>query len=140
MTREDERAPDQREFLGVGWKFPLQVTPEGRIAQARHEQRIEESILLILSTARGELPMLQDFGCGIHDALFAPSDPRSLALTAHLVREALTRHEVRIDLLDVRAESSAEAPTLLLIRIHYRIRATNAVGNLVYPFYIKEGR
>ena len=33
-----------RDFLGIGWKFPLQVTPPGRIAQARYEQRIEESI------------------------------------------------------------------------------------------------
>ena len=28
----------QREFLGVGWKFPLQVTPGGTIAQAKYEQ------------------------------------------------------------------------------------------------------
>jgi hypothetical protein len=131
---------DRREFLGVGWKFPLQATPDGRIAQARHESRIEESILLILATAPGERPMLPEFGCGIHDALFAPNDPRTTALVAHLVRQALTRYEARIDLLDVQAESSAEAPNLLLIRINYRIRATNAVGNLVYPFYITEGR
>ena len=26
---------DRRDFLGVGWKFPLQVTPAGRIAQVR---------------------------------------------------------------------------------------------------------
>jgi hypothetical protein len=29
-----------REFVGVGWRFPLQVTPGGRIALARYEQRI----------------------------------------------------------------------------------------------------
>ena len=29
-----------REFLGVGWKFPLQVTSGGIIAQAKYEQRI----------------------------------------------------------------------------------------------------
>jgi len=131
---------DKREFLGVGWRFPLQVTPDGRIAQARHEQRIEESIVLILSTSPGERPMLPDFGCGIHDTLFAPNDPRTIALVAHLVRQSLTRYEARIDLLDVHAENTADAPNLLLIRINYRIRATNAVGNLVYPFYIKEGR
>jgi uncharacterized protein len=27
---------------------------------------------------------------------------------------------------------------LLLIRVDYRIRANNAIGNLVYPFYITE--
>lgn len=61
-----EVAPATRDFLGVGWKFPLQVTPAGRIAQSRYEQRVEESIYLILSTARGERVMLPGFGCGIH--------------------------------------------------------------------------
>jgi len=40
--------------------------------------------------------------------------------------------------LDISAESAPEAPNLLLIRINYRIRANNARGNLVYPFYIQE--
>ena len=43
-----------REMLGSGWRFPLQVTPGGQIARARYEERIEESIYLILSTAKGE--------------------------------------------------------------------------------------
>jgi phage baseplate assembly protein W len=136
----DANGTEQRDFLGVGWRFPLQVTPNGRIAQARHEQRIEEAILLILSTAPGELPMRPDFGCGIHELLLAPNDPRTVALVVHLVRRALTRYEARIDLMDVSAENTREAPNLLLIRLSYRVRATNAMGNLVYPFYIKEGR
>jgi phage baseplate assembly protein W len=131
---------ENREFLGVGWRFPLQVTPNGTIARARYEQRIEESIVLILSTAPGERPMLPEFGCGIHDILFAPNDSRTIALTVHLARQALTRFEPRIDLIDVHAENTLEAPNLLLIRINYRVRATNAVGNLVYPFYINEAR
>ena len=133
-------SPANREFLGIGWRFPLQVTPDGRIAQARYETRIEESIVLILSTAPGERPMLPDFVCGIHDFTFAPNDSGTVALIVHLVRQALTRYERRIDLIDVEAESSPEAPNLLLIRVNYRIRATNAIGNLVYPYYIKESR
>lgn len=131
---------DPRAFLGAGWRFPLQVTPDGRIASSRHERKIEESILLILSTAPGERVMMPDYGCGLHELVFEPNDARTLALVAHHVRQALNRHEPRIDLLDVHADSSAEAPNLLLVRINYRVRATNAVGNLVYPFHISEGR
>ena len=54
------------------------------------------------------------------------------------VRKALTTYEPRIDVLDVNAESPPGADNLLLIRINYRIRANNAIGNLVYPFYIRE--
>jgi uncharacterized protein len=130
---------DVRKFLGVGWKFPLQVTPDGRIAQARSEQRIEESIYLILSTSRGERVMLPKFGCGIHDQVFAPNNPGTLARIVSDVHEALAKNEPRIDVLDVSTEVAPENPNLLLIRISYRIRANNAIGNLVYPFYIGEG-
>jgi phage baseplate assembly protein W len=139
-----DRPPDapilNREFLGIGWRFPIQVTPQGRIAQSRYEQRIEEAIVLILSTAPGERPMLPEFGCGIQNALFAPNDSRTIALVVHEVRKALTRFEPRVDVLDLHAENTLDAPNLLLIRINYRVRATNAIGNLVYPYYIREGR
>lgn len=130
---------EERNFLGVGWKFPLQVTPNGRIALARHEQRVEESIYLILSTSPGERQMLPDYGCGIHDLVFASNDVATQSDVVRLVREALVLYETRIDVLDVQVEVAPETPNLLLIRIDYRIRANNAVGNLVYPFYITEG-
>jgi uncharacterized protein len=132
------QSSNQRDFLGVGWKFPFQVTPGGQIAQARYEQRIEESIYLILSTSKGERMMLPEFGCGIHDLVFAPNNSTTIAAVVQTVREALVAFEPRIDVLDINAESAPEEPNLLLIRINYRIRANNARGNLVYPFYIRE--
>jgi len=68
-----------RAFLGIGWRFPLQVTPTGAIAQSSLERKIEESVYLILSTAKRERPMLPDFGCGIHDLVFAPDDAATVA-------------------------------------------------------------
>ena len=129
----------RREFLGVGWKFPLQVTPGGKIAQARYEQRIEESIYLILTTAKGERVMLPNFGCGIHDLVFAPNNTLTRSVVVQNVRQSLVTFEPRIDVLEVSAEEADGEPNLLLIRINYRIRANNALGNLVYPFYIREG-
>ena len=127
-----------REFLGVGWKFPLQVNASGGIARARYEQRVEESIYLILSTAKGERMMLRDFGCGIHDRVFAPNNSVVLSTVVSEVRDALVRFEPRIDVLDITAESAPDQQNLLLIRIDYRIRANQALGNLTYPFYINE--
>jgi phage baseplate assembly protein W len=128
-----------RDFLGIGWKFPLRVTARGKIAQARYEQRIEESIYLILSTAKGERVMLPDFGCGIHNLVFAPNNSLTLSIVVQNVRQALVAYEPRIDVLNVNAETTPQEPNLLLIRVDYRIRANNALGNLVYPFYITEG-
>lgn len=130
---------DTREFLGNGWKFPLQVTAAGGLARARYEHRVEESVYLILSTAKGERVMLPDFGCGIHDLVFQPNTPGTIALVAQEVRRALVQWEPRIDVLELVVESPQGEPTLLLIRVGYRIRANNALANLVYPFYLREG-
>jgi uncharacterized protein len=132
-------ATTRRPFLGLGWKFPLQVTPRGAIATASEEQRIEESILIILSTAPGERLMLPDFGCGIHDLVFAPNDSGTVSRVVDLVRRSLTTYEPRIDVLDISAEVSEAQRNLLLIRIDYRIRDNNSMKNLVYPFFITEG-
>jgi hypothetical protein len=39
--------------------------------------------------------------------------------------------------IDVNAASGQR--NVLLIRVDYRVRANNARGNLVYPFFITEG-
>jgi len=132
-------ASGQRGYLGTGWKFPLQVAPNGQIAMSAYEQRVEESIYLILSTAAGERLMLPSFGCGIQDLVFAPNNANTIAMVSRSVRAALTANEARIDVMEVDVDSAPGQPNLLLIRINYRIRANNAVGNLVYPFYITEG-
>lgn len=129
----------KRPFLGTGWKFPLQVTPGGGIARARAEQRVEESIYLILSTAKGERVMMPDFGCGIHDLVFASNNAATQSLVVQSVRRALVAFEPRIDVLDVSADTADGEPNLLLIRVGYRVRSNNARGNLVYPFNLREG-
>jgi phage baseplate assembly protein W len=130
---------DTREYLGIGWRFPLQVTPSGAIAKARYEHRVEESVYLILATAKGERAMLPDFGCGIHELVFAPNTPNTIGLVAQQVRRALVDWEPRIDVLDIVVDSPEGEPNLLLIKVGYRIRANNALANLVYPFYLREG-
>ena len=128
-----------RAFLGVGWKFPLQVTPSGAIAVSRLEQKIEESVFLILSTGKRERQMMPGYGCGIHDLVFAPDTPGTIAEVSASVREALVLHEPRIDVLGIDVSAAPGQRNVLLIRIDYRIRANNARGNLVYPFFITEG-
>jgi phage baseplate assembly protein W len=83
--------------------------------------------------------MLPDFGCGIHDLVFAPDDAGTVAEVTATVRESLVRYEPRIDVLTVDVSPAPGEPNLLLIRVDYRVRANNARANLVYPFYITEG-
>jgi phage baseplate assembly protein W len=127
------------DFLGRGWSFPVKPGATGRISYAGGEEKIRQSIWIILSTAPGERQMRPRFGCGIHDLVFEANTAALRGLVQQKVREALTRYEPRIDVTDVRVETPPEARNYLLIRIDYRIRSNNAFFNLVYPFFINEG-
>jgi len=131
--------PEPRAFLGSGLAFPLTVTPHGRLARASGEAKIEQAIWFLLSTALGERVMRADVGCGAHDLLFAPGTAATVVRVTDQVRRCLTAHEPRIAVLDVEAETPPGDPSLLLIRIGYQVHANNAIGNLVYPFFIREG-
>jgi uncharacterized protein len=128
-----------RAFLGIGWRFPLQVTPSGGIATSSLERKIEESIYLILATSKRERVMLPAFGCGINELVFAPDDAATAGSVRSAVKDALTTYEPRISVLSVDASAAPNQPNLLLIRIDYQIRSNNALKNMVYPFYITEG-
>ena len=63
-----------RDFVGAGWPFPLRTDRTGSVALVDSTREVEESIALILATSPGERPMRPDFGCAVHDYVFAPAD------------------------------------------------------------------
>jgi len=126
-------------FLGAGWADPLSVDGRGGIALMSGETAIERSIRTILGTSRGERRMRPNFGCGIHDLAFAPNDATTAGLIQLQVMEALGWWEPRIDVRETDVAPDPDDPSVMLIQIHYVIRATNADRNLVYPFYLIPG-
>lgn len=126
-------------FLGTGWRFPVQTVDGVAVELSASERDIEESIQLILRTSKGERVMRPDFGCGIHDYVFATIDTTTLTLIESTVEEALIEWEPRIDVLNVAADRTGLDRGRLPIRVDYRIRSTNTERNLVYPFYLGTG-
>lgn len=131
---------DVKAFLGRGWAFPVQPEGGGELALVAHEEDIRQAIRIILGTGLGERVMHPDFGCGLRALAFEPLSTTTVALARHRVEQALILWEPRIDVLEVRAAPDASRPGLLLIDIGYRVRSTNTFYNLVYPFYMQEGR
>lgn len=123
-------------FLGVGFKFPFQVGPNGGIALSRYELNIEESVRIIIGTALGERQMRPTWGCRIHDFVFAPNNTSTQTLVAFHVEEALAKYEPRIRGIEVEANPDPDQAERILVDVKYEIRATNAVANLVFPFYL----
>ncbi len=124
------------DFIGAGVGFPLHTDATGGVALVTRDRELQEAIGIILGTALGERPMRPQFGCGIHDYVFAPANDATAGHLGHEVREALERWEPRIDVTDVEVTLDPVDRATFYIDIRYSVRGTNDPRNLVFPFYV----
>lgn len=129
-------AAERRSFLGTGWRWPTAINSRGGVDLVREADDIYEAIMNILQTAPGERVMRPEYGCGIHDFVFAPTDALTMGEIMRHVQQALGRWEPRIEVPDVDVAIDPDDDSRLLITINYRIKATHDERSLVYPFYV----
>jgi phage baseplate assembly protein W len=136
------KAPDPaKAFLGVGWAFPVRAdVTTSDVALAVYEEDIRQAVLLILETNPGERVMRPDFGSGLRSLVFEPINTTTMALVRYRVEHALITWEPRIDVREVSVTADAATRGRLNIDIRYRVRTTNTFYNLVFPFFLQEGR
>src|SRR5438270_8496864 len=95
------------DYLGVGWSFPVAPRTADAagaplsVEAAHYEESVRQSIWIVLSTARGERVMRPDFGCGIHNLMFALDNASTIGLVQHEIEEALLFWEPRINVIAV---------------------------------------
>jgi phage baseplate assembly protein W len=130
------QASDPSDFLGRGWRFPVTVADRSIVA-SEGEEKIRESILVILGTSKGERVMRPEFGCSINDLVFEVNSTATTTLVAFHVREALIKWEPRIEVLNVSVSPDEEKREQLNIEIDYEVKLTNSKANLVYPFFLE---
>jgi len=130
-------ADDPRDFLGKGWRFPVSVNLTGGLSSSAFEENVRQSIFIILGTAPGERVMRPDFGCRIHDLMFAPNNDVTSVRAAYYCEEAIYKYEPRIAEVEVQALPNPVEPNRLDINIAYVIAGSNDKRNLVYPFYLR---
>lgn len=126
-----------KDFLGRGWKFPIQVDAQGRIALSEYEDNIREAIRIILLTSPGERVMRPEFGAALHDYVFDSMSSTTMGLVQAAIQNALIKWEPRIQVLAVDVEPDPGEIGRLLVNLDYRVRATNTRFNLVFPFYLE---
>jgi phage baseplate assembly protein W len=129
---------EPRAFLGVGWAFPPCPAEDGDVDMASFEEDVRQAILIILRTDRGERLMRPDFGAGLQALVFEPVSQTTCQLVKARVQDALVEWEPRIEIERLEVRPGGEV-NQLLVELTYRVRATNALHNLVYPFYLQEG-
>lgn len=126
----------RKEYLGKGISFPLQVNSRGELSLVTGERDIEQSIRIILATRPGERVMRPEMGCRAYELMFEPRDSATATLLEMYVREALTRWEPRIDILNVIVSLDSEQDNTLIAEIFYYIKTTHDQRSIVYPFYL----
>lgn len=134
-----QKIDPQKAFLGVGVGFPVRLASEQTLETAIYEEDIRQAIKIILGTNPGERLMRPDFGAGLNQFVFEPVNTATMAQVKTRVEEALIDWEPRIDVESVKVSTDPSARNTVLIEVSYRVRATNARHNLVYPLYLEEG-
>jgi phage baseplate assembly protein W len=114
---------DDQAFLGQGLAFPLQVNSRGELALVQGDTDIEQSIRIILGTAPGERVMRPEFGCRIHELIFAPHNPATEGLIKYYVKQALGWWEPRIEVDGVDVSPDSTYDSALFVEI-------------IYPFFL----
>ncbi len=129
-------------LIGRGWHFPPRLDPRGTLALTNDENEIAQAVQIILRTVPGQRVMRPEFGCRIHELVFAPNNEATAGLAARYIDEALGQWEPRIHLERVEPAIDPHNPNCLLISIEYQVVATHSNFSLVYPFYLipEEGR
>ena len=129
----------ENEIVGRGWGFPPKIGPHGRLQLTSESCELEQAINIILSTAPGERVMRPDFGCRIHELIFAPNNSQTAARVRRYVQEDLGMWEPRIRTTHVDVYADPGDHSKLLIEIEFELKTTHDRRSLVYPFYLEVG-
>jgi hypothetical protein len=124
------------DIVGTGWAFPPKIGPQGGVALASNFNEIEQAIKIVLLTPPGQRVMRPQFGCRIHELVFAPMNQETFAQAVRYVEDALEMWEPRITVMEVNIIPDHNEHGRLFIDIQYQLRATSDKRSLVFPFYL----
>ena len=130
---------DENTFLGRGWSFPPTFTRgDNGVAMVDEVEDIRQSLIILLSTIKGERIMQPDYGANMEELLFEPLNVSFAKRMSVKIERAILFYEPRIKTDDINFNQDNENG-LVEVRIDYTIIATNNRRNIVYPYYINEG-
>ena len=115
------------DLYGRSLAFPPQVGANGQMQWSEGEDNVRQSVAIILRTRPGERVLMPEFGCNLEHYLFEPNTIATLRLIQEEVKRALSKWEPRIQLDDVRVDSSVLNTRVMVdITIFYTLIATKA--------------
>ncbi|MGV0107038.1 GPW/gp25 family protein [Nostoc sp. DSM 114167] len=125
----------ERAYLGTGWAYPLHLNVQGGIQLSREDQKVKESIWIILRTGVGERVYRPTFGSRLSELAFAPLNSDTLLRIRLYVLEALEVWEPRITIDEVITDPDPVRGRVDII-INYRLKDGPDIYSFVYPYYL----
>lgn len=128
-------------FLGRGWRFPPSFDEKTQaVNMSSGTADIQESLWILLSTRLGERIMQPKYGCQLDELQFGALNRTTITYVSELIRTAILYHEPRIEVEKITIKEDESTEGKLIIDLTYLVRGTNSRMNLVYPYYLTEGR
>lgn len=118
----------------------LRLDARGRLATVDDEASIRQALLLLLSTRPGERVNRPAYGCHLWRLAFEGADNTSAGLAIHYVTQAVETWEKRVKILGITAGVPEDAPSLLEVRMTYRVQSTLATDGIAVAVPILGGR
>jgi len=117
-----------RDWLGKDTAFPI----DGAFKPQSGMNEVNQCIQLLIATVPGERVMRPEFGCRLYTRVWENLDEvASQGLKD--IREAIDTFEPRVDLIAVNSRIFRDEGRVLFA-VQYRLKDTNTVANLVFPF------
>ena len=125
-------------LVAIGRPGGLVTGATGRLDMVEGDAAVRQAILMLLTTRIGERVMRPTYGSLLHRLIFSPNDATTAGLAIHYVRQALTRWEPRVEILAIDAGPDPVNGERLVVELRYRVRATQAIGELRVPVPLAE--
>jgi len=125
-------------YLGRGWDFPFSFSTSGGVSTAEYEKKIKLNMLTVLTTEAGTRFMAPNFGSTINSQIFEPEDYLTYTAIRNAIVTALNIFVSLIDIVDVTVDFNHKQDNYVPITVKYKLKYSNDLQNLVYPFYRPE--
>jgi phage baseplate assembly protein W len=101
----------------------------GKISLNEGSARVNQSLEIISSTARGEVAMLPAIGSGLETLLFEPSDPTLTRSIELFLTESFNNLEPRIGIQNI---DVMPYENNVFVKVNYYLKGSNIAGSFDY--------
>ncbi|WP_432446817.1 GPW/gp25 family protein [Candidatus Cardinium hertigii] len=127
---------NEHNFLGIGWKFPPCFNHHSstvEMVNGLHD--IKESLIILMRTRVGERIVEHKYGCDLTPLAFQQLNLNLETFMVNNIKQTITEHEPRVEVLDIKLTSSNEEEGTIDIQVNYKVKHLNVEATIQYGYH-----